>query len=1504
MTRLLLLLICLSASSGSLWAREIVLDPGDSTPTGLRLSGDRAIAAKGPGLDFEVHVNNLTATEVETPRGIFTQLNVPGSQHSSKLGAPALPVMHRLIEVPLGAKVKVQAREADVREYSLDELKLAGALMPRQPSQPKSGPRVPFAYERSAYLTGGFQREERAAVEDLGLLRDKHLVLLKVSPVAYDPVRGVLEISRDVKVTLTIQGVDLKAAAKVKASYRSAYFDGVARSVLTPPSLAKMEAKAVADGVCYAIVADRMFEADLQPFIQWKRSKGFRVVVGYTDVIGASVAAITSFVHDLYNNPDPANGPPDFLLLVGDTAQVPSHDGKTDLDDETHITDLYYATVTPGDALPDILYGRFSARSSAELLPQIQKTLEYEKYQMPDPSFLREVVLVAGWDDSCTRPYGWPQHNYGVQNYFNAAHGFDDVSVFLTSGPNQYEDDIRAAISSGCAFVNYTAHANETGWADPSFTVSDVRNLQNTSKYPLAVGNCCRSNRFQVDTCFGEALLRGSGKGAIGYIGGSNYTLWDEDLWFGVGYYPIVLPNDAGSPPARQDTGAGAYDGAFDGTHPTQGGMLLAGNLAVQASDTSWKLYYWEIYHLMGDPSVMVFWGVPPNAAVSYPNAVDTCTTTLAVAAPAGALVAASMNGVSLGACFADAQGNATIALQGLQEGTISLVVTGRNLRPHFGSINAVGLPSAGLSAGTWQVPAQICPGAATVISVRLSNTRCSPAIVDSVALQFGPQNDLSTTPPTVPFTLGPSQTALLTFPAVVPETASPGDRTVTLVASGRDSKSGALLSCRSTADGPLTVLAPPALETRARDDDVPLYVGTSVGTWIHVIDTGRCPATFLAARLLFDDPGLGATLQTGLPLTIGAGSGKSLHFIITAGLQTARRLHPMTLELTWTGASSTQHKSYLTVTPGLTVKSHAMIEFGPWTRSTLTRNSTFDVPIRITNTGDAGAAVTGASLASEPPGLDAVLLGSLPPALTVGEGYDLRFRVQVAADAAPGPITPTLSVSAREVITGLDVSAARAVTPIPRILRPGQLEGGTLAGDLAVWRLRVLDVAVPLTNTGESEVRVTAASLTFVPAEATAACLQSLPFTVGPGAVWNLPFRVRVHVDAGPGVDGWGTPTGPWLLQPTFAAVATDVPSAQAAGVTAQLPPGLRVMDPAHLEIGPRLGPVALVRGQDFVESFSLRNTGELEAQLDSVRLSYGSVDVTATARPGNPRDLAGGAPATFWFDAHVASVPTPGPLTPTLSLQARERPSQLPFSKLGPLVPAPGILWPVRLRIGSRSGPLEVSRKSSFLSAVSVSNTGDCTVSVTSAVLAAGAGISTRCSEVPPWRLPGRSVRDFPFGVTVSATAVPGSRVLTLQLSGSEEGSSLPIAVNGPTDPPLRILSPARLTFGTLEPRSVSLGQTFHASVRVSNAGESPTSISTAVISFGPQGLTTGPGSICESLPAGNGCAATFPSSAASDATTGSHRVTVAISATDLGNGDEVSAASESSSAESVGC
>ena len=693
MKKFFVALLMVGMLSTAVFAGEIVLDIEGKDATGIDILADGIMNRAAPSIMLECAVSRLTASVVETPLGKFTRLSIPRFHYSDHIGAPALPVMNRLMEVPFGAKLEARAVSFDVKEYTFAELGIEYPLMPLQPSHPKDGTEIPFKYELSAYILDGFRHQDLVTIEEVGVMRHIRLALLKVAPVAYNPRNKTIKVYNNIKIEVSMHGADLYATGRIRNEYSSPYFSWVNDKVLRPTSLKSIKPINECGLVTYVIVADRMFEEALQPFIQWKIQKGFCVDVAYTDdlaekwgsggIDAPGNSAVQAHIKDMYENPTADMPAPSFVLFVGDHEQIAAYKGATG----SHITDLPYVDMT-GDNIPDILSGRFSARKVSELVPQIEKTLMYEKYEFPDPSFLKDVVLVAGWDYSHADEWGWPQINYGTKYYFNAEYGYNNVNVYLSAGSHQNESAIRADVAAGCSYLNYTAHGSSTSWADPSFRISHINSLGNFGKYPLVIGNCCLTSKFEVGTCFGEAWLRAKDQGAIGYIGGTNSTYWDEDLWWGNGYYYIVHPNEEGIPPTKEETGVGAYDGAFDGSYKTQAGFMLAGNLAVEESHTSRKKYYWEVYELMGDPGLMVYWGEPVRNEVEHSESVE-AGLILAIKAAPGSYAAISQDGKLLGAGMIDGSGKAAIDVrEAADAGEASVVVTGQNLKPYFGTVN------------------------------------------------------------------------------------------------------------------------------------------------------------------------------------------------------------------------------------------------------------------------------------------------------------------------------------------------------------------------------------------------------------------------------------------------------------------------------------------------------------------------------------------------------------------------------------------------------------------------------------------------------------------------------------------------------------------------------------------------------------------------------------------------------------------------------------------------
>lgn len=622
---------------------------------------------------------------VNTEKGEFVELVSPSYSKSNIVGAPQLPVVSKMIEIPAGATAEVKVISYDVNEYQLSDFGIMQKLFPAQPSQSKSPTgKEPFAYNQQLYETNSFYGEPLARVEVSGYLRSVQLANLILSPVEYNPVSNTIRVYNNLVVEIIFAGADRDRTYANKAKTLSPYFNSIYSNVLNNQPVDAVLDTISKFPVKYVIVSDPMFTDALQPFIQWKTKRGFNVIEAYTNnaAVGNSFNSIKAYLQNLYTSATANDPAPTFVLFVGDVAQIPAFNCGS------HVSDLYYCEYT-GDFLPEVYYGRFSANNVAELLPQINKTLQYEQYLMPDPTYLNEVVMVAGDDASHELTWGNGQINYGTTYYFNAEHNLLS-HTYLQPEPSggNYSQNMQADISNGVSYANYTAHGSPDGWANPAFSIADVANMTNADKYCLMVGNCCQTNTYNQHT-FGEALLRAENKGALGYIGASNNSYWDEDYWWGVGNGQIV------NNPTYETTGLGAYDRTFhDHGEPvaewysTMDQMVFAGNLAVQESNSSMKQYYWEIYCLMGDPSTMVYFSVPPALTVEYMPLLPLGTPEFEVITEPYAYVAISKNFVLHGVAEADSNGVALVSIQPFTEpGYADIVITKQNREPYIDSV-------------------------------------------------------------------------------------------------------------------------------------------------------------------------------------------------------------------------------------------------------------------------------------------------------------------------------------------------------------------------------------------------------------------------------------------------------------------------------------------------------------------------------------------------------------------------------------------------------------------------------------------------------------------------------------------------------------------------------------------------------------------------------------------------------------------------------------------------
>ncbi len=667
------------------------------------------------GFTASFSFSGLTANEMQTEKGLFSNITMDGTYPSGNVGEPSLPAVHQLIAVPFGAQnVSAKVVSYSTTEYSLADFNI-NTLMPQQPSVRKDQKPedVKFVYSEKAYASKDYMTRNLVDFEVLGTMRGIQVGSLTVNPVAYNPAKGTVKVYNDIVVEVRYGQYDKTASYNEFARTFSPYFAGVYKTMFNwrddvydqHPDLWQAPVKML-------VIANRMFEECMQEWIAWKTMKGFYMDVNYTDEIGTSASAIRSFIQGKY-----ASDAPTFVIIFGDKEQV----ANSATGSETQkVTDLQYMSVD-NDDFPDIYHSRMCAQTVEQMQNIITKTLMYERYEQPDPTYLSNVLLVAGWDSYWTSYDGAPTIQYAMEYYYNTEHGFNQINYFLGQPYNQPY----ASINTGVGFVNYTAHGGETGWSDPALTVSDVNNFTNEGKPFLAMGNCCLAADWgYYSTCFGEAMIRANTKGAYAYIGSCPSTYWYEDYYFGVG-----ATNVFGQMPTYEQTAYGVYDAIWnDEEFNCVSAIPFIGNIAVcYAHAGSYQgsvsdKYYWQSYHALGDGSVMPFRVQPTENNVSHmailPIGMDYYTVT---AAP-GSYVGISKDGVLYGAGLIDETGTTDIQMEPITSGgDVTICVTGLDKIPYIATIPAAALEGPYVSVDSF-TPANVHVGDETEMSITFKN--------------------------------------------------------------------------------------------------------------------------------------------------------------------------------------------------------------------------------------------------------------------------------------------------------------------------------------------------------------------------------------------------------------------------------------------------------------------------------------------------------------------------------------------------------------------------------------------------------------------------------------------------------------------------------------------------------------------------------------------------------------------------------------------------------------
>jgi hypothetical protein len=624
-------------------------------------------------------VPELKVKSLTNNAGAFFRISIPGHVTSSDPGKPELPVFSRLITIPDGSDFSIKISEVRTSKVSPVGKKTNGILYPAQESETKDiqQTRQDFKINKNIYATRGFISGDTVRIEKLGQSRASKLANLYISPVRYNPQTNILEVITSMKIEVTFSG----SGSNVKSVPNERSFNETLDKGVLNYNPGKVIPGFSDQPVKMIILTDTAFKKQLQPFFRWKTQKGYKLTILYkgTKLAGDDYLHLKDTLTKIYKSSTPTDPPPEYLLIIGDVNRVPYFGTGT----SGNITDMYYGEFDGnGDYIPDMFIGRIPAADTNEVKTAVSKIIQYEKFQFaPANNFYSRAVASAGYDDGYAG-YMNGQLKYAYTNYLTKANGIDEYHF---NYPESYtsKDSIIKLINKGISFLNYTGHGEALGWLHVNIKTPDIQTFDNKNMYPFIISNACRTAQFTLSNSFGVSMLLTADKGAIGFIGCSNDSYWDED------YYWAVGPGIISDSPTYETSGLGAYDRMFH-THNespsdwyfTMGQINYAGNLAVSASTSSRKKYYWETYNLIGDPSVIPIMGKPGTFNITLPDTLPNGIKSISLNVDPFAYVAISHFDKLWDASYASASGTVSLNMPGVSNDSCLVVITGQNKMP------------------------------------------------------------------------------------------------------------------------------------------------------------------------------------------------------------------------------------------------------------------------------------------------------------------------------------------------------------------------------------------------------------------------------------------------------------------------------------------------------------------------------------------------------------------------------------------------------------------------------------------------------------------------------------------------------------------------------------------------------------------------------------------------------------------------------------------------------
>ncbi|MDH6354956.1 hypothetical protein M2132_001291 [Dysgonomonas sp. PH5-45] len=615
-------------------------------------------------------VDNWKLEEVVFDGTTYQKILFSQSTVTDNKGYAELPFISSAVQLPAQKDFDLKVVSADY-----DDIQLGNPLLPSRGTiyRNQDPAKIPYKIAKEA-LVDRFFPEDVAYMEAPFIVRDVRGTSVRFYPFRWNAVTKTLRVYKNVVIELQENSntPTNPLLRENKKPVREAI--GMYKNMFINSGTSEYSLEAADHGDILVITTARD-EAAIEPYIKWKKEKGFNVS---KDVVekGTNAKNLIQKRYDENNNLL-------YVLIVGDWPDV-----KSDYDSSTSgATDPMLGCVSGGDSYPDIAIGRFSSNSAEQVSVQVNKTINYEKNPNMDSGW-RETFIGIGSNEFIAGDDNEKDYLHIQRIYTERLESFTYNTHKEDYDPGATAATLSEHINGGASTIAYCGHGQSTYFVTTGFNNADVNALTNGDKLPFIVAAACYTGAYHsADNCFGEAWLRKEGGGAI--------LAWLSSI------------SQPWAPPQRgQDYFYDLLIGGFDyDKYPDQSGINTTeqrthfGSIAVNTlnlmlteSSLSGDWETVRTWIVFGDPSTQLRTKKPD--AISYSNDVVIAGANFETVITAGgqpvrnALVCISQNGVYERG-FTDSQGKVSIN-HSLVPGKVLLVVTAFNTTTVYDEILCV----------------------------------------------------------------------------------------------------------------------------------------------------------------------------------------------------------------------------------------------------------------------------------------------------------------------------------------------------------------------------------------------------------------------------------------------------------------------------------------------------------------------------------------------------------------------------------------------------------------------------------------------------------------------------------------------------------------------------------------------------------------------------------------------------------------------------------------------